>query len=298
MSIKNRNASLPVTALISVLLLVSALCAQNSSNESRSGQWRIAGQNLNNTWSQPAEHSITPANVNGLAPKWVFTTGGDVSATPTVDGDAVYFPDWGGNLFAVQKDSGRLIWSHKISDYDGVTGAFSRVSPALDHAQLIIGDILSPNETHAGSNVIAVDRKTGALRWIKQMESHPAAIITGSPVVFDGVVYIGVSSSEETLATNPSYPCCSFRGSIVALDAKSGAILWKTFDMPDNNGQTNQYSGGAVWQPPRLIQSAGRCSSARETTTPFPRMWSLARTQILPPTALRLTISLTRPWLW
>jgi len=95
MSIKNRNVSLPVTALISVLLLVSALSAQTPSNESRSGQWRIAGQNLNNTWNPTAEHSISPANVKSLTPKWVFTTGGDVSATPTVSGDAVYFPDWG-----------------------------------------------------------------------------------------------------------------------------------------------------------------------------------------------------------
>ena len=90
-------------------LLVVALSARSRSLESRSGQWRIAGQNLSNSWSQPAEHSISPANVNGLAPKWVFTTGGDVSATPTVDGGAVYFPDWGGNLFAGEKDSGRLI---------------------------------------------------------------------------------------------------------------------------------------------------------------------------------------------
>jgi polyvinyl alcohol dehydrogenase (cytochrome) len=257
MSVKNRNVSLPMTAMISVLLLVSALSAQSQSTEARSGQWRIAGQNLSNTWSQPAEHSISPSDVRGLKPKWVFTTGGDVSATPTVDGDAVYFPDWGGNLFAVQKENGRLIWSHKISDYDGVTGAVSRVSPAVDHDQVIIGDILSSNETHAGANVIAVDRKTGALRWIKQVEPHPAAIITGSPVVFDGVVYIGVSSSEETLATNPAYPCCSFRGSIVALDAKSGAMLWKTFDMPDNGGQTDQYSGGAVWQPPAIDPKRG-----------------------------------------
>jgi polyvinyl alcohol dehydrogenase (cytochrome) len=257
MSMKTRNVSLPATALMSILLLVSALSAQSPSEESRSGQWRIAGQNLNNTWSQPAEHSITPANVKGLTPKWVFTTGGDVSATPTVDGDAVYFPDWGGNLFAVDKNTGRSMWSHKISDYDGVAGAISRVSPAVDHDQVIIGDILSSNETHAGANVIAVDRKTGALRWIKQVETHPAAIITGSPVVFDGVVYIGVSSSEETLATNPSYPCCSFRGSIVALDAKSGAILWKTFDMPDNGGRTDQYSGGAMWQPPAIDPKRG-----------------------------------------
>jgi polyvinyl alcohol dehydrogenase (cytochrome) len=257
MSVKNRSVSLPMTALTSVLLLVSALNAQSQSPEARSGQWRTAGQNLSNTWSQPAEHSISPTNVKGLKPKWVFTTGGDVSATPTVDGDAVYFPDWGGNLFAVDKNSGRAIWSHKISEYDGVDGAVSRVSPAVYHDQLIIGDILSANQTHAGANVISVDRKTGALRWITQVETHPAAIITGSPVVFDGVVYIGVSSSEESLATNPAYPCCSFRGSVVALDAKSGQMLWKTFDMPDNGGRTDQYSGGAVWQPPAIDPKRG-----------------------------------------
>ena len=95
---KNRYVSLAKAASISILFFVSGLNAQGQSDESRSGQWRIAGQDLNNSWSQPAEHSISPANVNALTPKWVFTTGGDVSATPTVDGDAVYFPDWGGNL--------------------------------------------------------------------------------------------------------------------------------------------------------------------------------------------------------
>src|SRR6266481_3183636 len=254
---KNPSVSLPNTALITVLLLVSAVSAQVQSDRSRSGQWRIAGQNLSNTWNQPAEHSISPANVNGLSPKWVFTTGGDVSATPTVDGDAVYFPDWGGNLFAVKKNSGQLIWSHKISEYDGVDGAVSRVSPAVVGDQVIIGDIQNSKEVHNGANVIAVDRQTGTLRWITQVETHPAAIITGSPVVFKGVIYIGVSSSEETLATNPAYPCCSFRGSVVALDAKSGAILWKTFDMPDNGGRTDQYSGGAVWQPPAIDPKRG-----------------------------------------
>ena len=254
---KNRNVLLPTLALICVLLFVVALSAQSGSPGSGAGQWRIAGQNLANTWNQPAEHSISPANVNGLSPKWVFTTGGDVSATPTVAGDAVFFPDWGGNLFAVKKQSGDLIWSHKISDYNGVAGSISRVSPAVDGNQLIIGDILSSNQVHNGANVIAVDRQTGALRWITQVESHPAAIITGSPVVFDHIVYIGVSSNEETLARNPAYPCCTFRGSVVALDAKTGAILWKTFDMPDNGGQTDQYSGGAVWQPPAIDPKRG-----------------------------------------
>jgi len=257
MSVKNRDVSAPMAALISVLLLVAAVSGQSQSNVSRPGQWRIAGQNLNNTWSQPAEHSISPANVKDLSPKWTFTTGGDVSATPTVDGEAVYFPDWGGNLFAVKKTSGQLIWSHKISEYDGVDGAVSRVSPAIFGDEVIIGDILNSKDVHNGANVIAVDKQTGTLRWITQVESHPAAIITGSPVVFNGVVYIGVSSNEETLATNPAYPCCSFRGSVVALDVKSGAMLWKTFDMPDNGGRTDQYSGGAVWQPPAIDAKHG-----------------------------------------
>lgn len=250
MQITHRRTYLPKAALtnlfLSVSLLISTLSAQDRSSESQPGQLRIAGQNPNNTWSQLAEHSISPATVEGLTPKWVFTTGGDVSATPTVDADAVYFPDWGGNLFALNKDSGALIWSHKISDYDGVAGAISRVSPAVDHDQLIIGDILSSKEVHNGANVISVDRQTGTLRWITQVDSHPAAIITGSPVLFDDVVCIGVSSSEETLALNPAYPCCTFRGSVVALDAKTGEMLWKTFDMPENGDQPGGYSGGAI----------------------------------------------------
>ena len=159
MDLKTRNLSFPKVAFINVLLLLfaSMLNAQSPSDESRAGQWRIAGQNLSNTWSQPTEHSISPSNVKGLKTKWVFTTGGDVSATPTVAGGAVYFPDWAGNLFAINKQSGQLMWSHKISDYDGVAGAISRVSPAVDHDQLIIGDILSARETHAGANVMAVD---------------------------------------------------------------------------------------------------------------------------------------------
>jgi polyvinyl alcohol dehydrogenase (cytochrome) len=251
MPMKDHNLSLPKQALVVGFLLTTALSAQGQSDASRSDQWRIAGQNLDNSRNQPAEHSISPAKVPGLGPKWTFTTGGDVSATPTVDDDAIYFPDWGGNLFALNKDSGRLLWSHKISDYDGVDGAISRVSPAVDGDQLIIGDILS-DQPHNGANVIAVDRAAGNLRWRTQVDRHPAAIITGSPVVLDGVVYVGVSSNEELLAGNPTYPCCTFRGSVVALDANTGALLWKTYDMPDNGGQQGGYSGGAIWQPPAI----------------------------------------------
>lgn len=216
----------------------------------QTAQWLIAGHDLSNTRSQPAETTINASNVGKLTTKWVFTTGGDVSATPTVANGSVYFPDWAGNLYAVNANTGKLIWSHQISDYDGFSGAVSRGSPAIDGSSLIIGDLESYTLNHNGANVISINASTGAPQWITQVESHPAAIITGSPVVFRGVVYVGVSSVEETLGENPTYACCSFRGSVVALDARNGEILWKTYDMPDNGGATDQYSGGAVWQPP------------------------------------------------
>jgi polyvinyl alcohol dehydrogenase (cytochrome) len=223
-----------------------------------SGEWRVAGQDLADSWNQPAEHLINASNASTLSPAWTFTTGGSVSATPTVAGNGVYFPDWAGNLYAVDKGTGQLIWSHKISDYDGSPTAISRVSPAVHGNELILGDNENPAAAHNGANIIAVDRQTGARMWITNVEAHPAAVITGPPVVYRDVVYVGVSSNEEsTLAANASYQCCTFRGSVVALDANTGGILWKTYDMPDNHGATNQFSGGAIWQPPAIDPARG-----------------------------------------
>jgi polyvinyl alcohol dehydrogenase (cytochrome) len=58
--------------------------------------WPVAGQNISDTRDQAAETAISASNVSQLVPAWTFTTAGDVSATPTVAGNDVYFPDWGG----------------------------------------------------------------------------------------------------------------------------------------------------------------------------------------------------------
>jgi polyvinyl alcohol dehydrogenase (cytochrome) len=222
------------------------------------GDWRIAGRDPDNSRNQPLERQISAANVNQLITRWVFTTGSDVSATPTVMGNSVYFPDWAGNLYAVRADNGDLLWSRKISDYNGVAGSLSRVSPAIFEDQLIIGDRWSFNGApSAGAHVMAVDRHSGALRWITTVETHPAAVITGSPVFHGTTVYVGVASLEETMARNPEYPCCTFRGSMVALDVRTGAVLWKTYTLPDNEGLRNRYSGNGIWSPPVIDPRRG-----------------------------------------
>jgi polyvinyl alcohol dehydrogenase (cytochrome) len=241
-----------------LLMLGMGLCvaAQGAAVDPIRGQWPMSGNDLANTRSQPAEVQIGPANVKSLTVKWAFTTGGDVSATPTVYGDAVFFPDWAGNLFAVNKHTGQLIWSHKIADYDGYSTAFSRTSPAIHGNDVIVGDIEVRYVLHDGTNIIAADRRTGTLHWITRVDSHATALITGPPVVCGDVVYVGVTSLEEVFALlggpGGSYPCCTFRGSVVALDANSGKLLWKTYTMPDNGGEAGGYSGGGIWQPPAI----------------------------------------------
>lgn len=242
------------TVFAGAFLSVIGLVAQTSPD---SGQWPFMNHDLNNTRSQPAQNRVGTTNVGSLSPKWTFSAGGDISVTPTVSGNAVYFPDWAGNLYAVDKNTGDLLWKHMVAEYNGVPGSVSRVSPAVHGNDLIFGDVENASATHNGASMMAVDQQKGTLRWITKVDTNPAAVITGSAVVFNDTVYVGVSSIEETLARNNSYACCTFRGSIVALDANTGAILWKTFVVPENGGVPGGYSGGAVWQPPAIDPSRG-----------------------------------------
>jgi len=210
-------------------------------------QWSMAGQNINDTHFQADEHQISPATAGRLAPRWTLTAAGAISTTPTVSDGAVYVPDYGGRLWAVAAGSGRVLWSHDISGYTGVAGDVSRTSPAVYHDELIMGDgwILSP--AASGAKVFAVDRRTGNLVWSVQADTDPASIITGSPVVYRGVAYVGISSKGEGTTAD------TFRGAVIALDAATGTLLWKAYMVPSNNGGGDSnlpgyYSGNAVWE--------------------------------------------------
>ncbi len=241
-----------IVSIMAVLVLLPAGALAASS-------WPSAGQNLANSRTQPAEKKLSPANVGKLAVKWTFTTHGEVSATPTVVKNVVYFPDFGGYLNAVNAKTGALIWQRKISEYDGRPEAVSRVSPAVYKKELILGDNFSAAQP-GGAHVFAVSTTTGALIWSKQVDSHPAAVDTSNPEVVGNKVIVGVASNEEADATAHNYPCCSFRGSVVALNVTTGSMLWKTYTIPPNNGPCEEaepakgcgYSGGAVWGTPSI----------------------------------------------
>jgi polyvinyl alcohol dehydrogenase (cytochrome) len=218
------------------------------------GQWTMGGEDLNNSRNQSLG-TITPVNVANLKPKWVFTTGGDVTATPAVVGNTVDFPDFAGNYYAVNAQTGAAVWSQTVSTWTGVANDYARNDPAFDNQTLFLGDqaglLATVSSTGtlvgAGARVIAVTAATGVVKWVTQVESFPAAAVTGSPVIYNGVVYVGIADGEEFAATNPSYHCCAQSGEVVALDEKTGRILWKTTTVPAG------FSGGSIWDSTPVI---------------------------------------------
>ena len=242
--------------------VILALCAPAAH---ASGSWPMAGQSILGNRSAPLDLAVNPRTVSHLKPKWVFTDHGDVSATPTVADGVVYFPDFGGYLNAVNAKTGALIWQQQISSYDGQAGQVSRNSPLIVGNELVLGDNASSAQP-GGAHLFAVNRSTGKLIWSTQIDSNPAAIVTSSPVSVGNRIVVGVASNEEADAESASYPCCSFRGAVVSLDATTGKLLWKTYMVPSNNGggDTNiacasanpasgcGYTGGAVWATPTI----------------------------------------------
>ena len=111
------------------------------------------------------------------------------------------------------------------------------------------------------ANAYAVNAITGALLWKTKVEDHPAAVITGAPTLYAGVLYVPVSSWEESIGTPAAYQCCTFRGSVVALDMATGKQIWKGYTIPEAPRPTKRNavgtqlhgpSGAAVWSAPTV----------------------------------------------
>jgi polyvinyl alcohol dehydrogenase (cytochrome) len=106
--------------------------------------------------------------------------------------------------------------------------------------------------------VYAVDPADGSLIWSRKVEEHPSGRVTGTPAVFENRVYVPLASGEEGQGGNAQYECCTFRGSMVALDAGTGAVVWKTYTIAEepkvvgkNAAGTPRWgpSGAGIWAP-------------------------------------------------
>jgi len=169
-------------------------------------EWPSAGADLSNSRYQSQQSDISSQTVSQLQLKWTFTTAGDVTAHPTVDGDYIYFPDSAGFLYKVQKASGALVWKRQISGYTGIAGDLARGTPAVAGNLLILGDLSGRNVQAFGAlppqpaRVFAVDKDTGNLVWVTQVDDTQLSFVTNSPIVYKKTAFVGVASNEELVS--------------------------------------------------------------------------------------------------
>ncbi len=216
--------------------------------------WNGWGADLVNSRYQPAKAAgITAADVPHLKLAWAFGIPYTLTmfGQPTIAGGRLFFGSADGTVYSLNARTGCVYWTFK--------------APTTVRSPIVLGAGKGGYVAYFGdgqANAYAVDAQSGELIWKVKVEEHKLAGVTGALRLYEGRVYVPVrSGAEEMMAGNPKYPCCTFRGSVVALDAATGKQIWKTFTIPDppktirkNKAGTDLFgpSGAAVWSSPTI----------------------------------------------
>jgi polyvinyl alcohol dehydrogenase (cytochrome) len=208
--------------------------------------WNGWGVNTQNTRTQDrANAGMTAAEVPKLKVKWAFGFPGELSAEaqPTIAGGRVFVGTQSGTVYALSLASGCVHWVFRADAAVRAAVTIARIdTKAGARYAAFIGD--------RSGNVYAVDAATGMQIWKSHLDDHPFARVTASPTFHNGRLYVGIASGEETAGSTADYECCTFRGSLVALDAATGTRIWKTYTITDPPSRRAKNSAGTqLWGP-------------------------------------------------
>lgn len=217
--------------------------------------WNGWGVDLTNS-RQQLQPGLTAADVPRLKVKWTFAYPGSKNTPATVVGDRLFVGSSAGRVYSLNAKTGCVYWR-----YDGKGGV--RAAPVVGPlAKSPSGFAVYVNDDR--KNVNALDAMTGKLIWSVKVEDHSRAVLTGSPVLHRDVLYVPVSSGEEITTNEADYVCCTFRGSLVAVDVKTGKILWKTHTIEEaprprvsQGRQLMGPAGAAIWSSPTIDVKRG-----------------------------------------
>jgi len=250
---KNAIADFLAAPAVASSQLRSAYCATDLDPPPNPPVWSGWGGDFRNRRFQTTTAAgLTREQVGGLKLKWAFGFPA-VAATygqPTAYKGRLFVGSEDGTVYALDSATGCTWWTFK---------APTTVKTAISVGNLPGGNLAGVFFGDTNGIVYAVKVDDGSLIWQVHVDSHPAARITGSPLLLGTKLYVPVSSGEEGASADPEYPCCTFRGSLVALDTASGKQLWKTYTIDDapkptrRSAQGVQYfgpSGAAVWSSP------------------------------------------------
>jgi polyvinyl alcohol dehydrogenase (cytochrome) len=218
-------------------------------------QWNGWGHDLFNTRYQP-EPAIRATDVPKLSLKWAFGfQGGNQFGQPTLVDGRLFVTSSAGRVYALDAKSGCTYWTYDASAGSrtaisiGELGQSKRaaIPRKLKRTLAHLDVIKAPSAAFFGDDtgaVYALDAQKGTLLWKTQVETHPTARIQGAPTLYNDRLYVAVGSNEDNNAGNPNYSCCTFRGSVAALDIASGRILWKSYTVLEEPQPTHKSSAG------------------------------------------------------
>ncbi len=238
--------NLAIASTVTVLGGYAAI-AQAAIGTGSSMQWPVWGGGPLNKGFAPNETVLSPTTVGNLKQKWVFTTGGAVASTPTVDGNYLYAGDYKGNVYKIDRTAGTQVWATNLSTIRGLkSSSYTRNSPAITDTTVIVGD-------QSTGNVIALDKTTGKEVWMLDIHVVGPGHITNSPMVYNNVVYVGVASIEEGTVLFEGKKGPTFQGSVWAINATTGKEIWHKMTVPTS---TPGYTGAGVWSSPIVVDAA------------------------------------------
>ena len=215
------------------------------------GRWPSYGRNLSNSrdgGSTGPSYNEVPT----LGPVWSFhSASGDFTGTPVVAGNTVVAGAGDGTVYALNARTGKLRWQRRLH------------APINGSAAIHRGRVFVPLAKPGAPSIAAMRLKDGKRLWTAVLDRHKNADMFGSPVVWDvprakhrrrrarrRVTTVFVGTSAEFGEVND--PKVSTRGSVVALNARTGRRRWKRYTVPRHR------DGGSVWSTPAIDRSTRR----------------------------------------
>ena len=215
-------------------------------------EWAGWGAGPENARFQP-KPGLAPTDLSKLKVRWAFGFPGSILAygAPAVAGGRVFVGSAGGEVYALDARTGCIHWSH-------TTEASVRAAPSVGRlkdgrAAVFFGD--------QSARLYALDAARGTLLWQTVVDDQIAAVITGTPKLHDGRLYVPISVLEDIMTPDPKYPCCQARGALAALDAETGRVVWKAHSIADaprkigtSSAGTDRWgpSGASIWNSPTI----------------------------------------------
>jgi polyvinyl alcohol dehydrogenase (cytochrome) len=219
------------------------------------GDWNGWSARDDNTRFQP-NPGLAAKDVPRLKLKWAFGFPGDLmnGAQPTIVGGRVFIGSARGTVYALDQSSGCILWRFDAGAM--VRSAITiAAAPSGTNAKFMayFGDLRS--------NAYGLNAETGEMIWTTKLDPHKSGRVTAPPVVHMGRVFFSMASLEEVDAMMPDYECCTFRGSLSALDTATGKVIWKSYSIPDPPKQYKTAANGlklfgpagaGIWNTPTI----------------------------------------------